>query len=149
MNEFGLNAKITKRRNGLICYLKDVTSIEDFLRIIGASDTVFEYEDIRIKRDFNNSINRILNCEIANEKKTIQAANIQMKYIDYIEKSRVKVDYKILQAMEIRKENPDASLNELVEYFEEKYKEKITKSGLSHRFSKLKEIAEEIMRDSQ
>src|SRR5690606_24498753 len=25
MNEFGLNAKITKRRNGLICYLKDVT----------------------------------------------------------------------------------------------------------------------------
>lgn len=149
MNEFGLNAKITKRRNGLICYLKDVTSIEDFLRIIGASDTVFEYEDIRIKRDFNNSINRILNCEIANEKKTIQAANIQMKYIDYIEKSRVKVDYKILQAMEIRKENPDASLNELVEYFEEKYKERITKSGLSHRFSKLKEIAEEIMRDSQ
>jgi len=149
MNEFGLNAKITKRRNGLICYLKDVTSIEDFLRIIGASDTVFEYEDIRIKRDFNNSINRVLNCEIANEKKTIQAANIQMKYIDYIEKSRVKVDYKILQAMEIRKENPDASLNELVEYFEEKYKEKITKSGLSHRFSKLKEIAEEIMRDSQ
>lgn len=149
MNEFGLNAKITKRRNGLICYLKDVTSIEDFLRVIGASDTVFEYEDIRIKRDFNNSINRVLNCEIANEKKTIQAANIQMKYIDYIEKSRVKVDYKILQAMEIRKENPDASLNELVEYFEEKYKEKITKSGLSHRFSKLKEIAEEIMRDSQ
>lgn len=149
MNEFGLNAKITKRRNGLICYLKDVTSIEDFLRIIGASDTVFEYEDIRIKRDFNNSINRVLNCEIANEKKTIQAANIQMKYIDYIEKSRVKVDYKILQAMEIRKENPDASLNELVEYFEEKYKERITKSGLSHRFSKLKEIAEEIMRDSQ
>lgn len=149
MNEFGLNAKITKRRNGLICYLKDVTSIEDFLRIIGASDTVFEYEDIRIKRDFNNSINRVLNCEIANEKKTIQAANIQMKYIDYIEKSRVKVDYKILQAMEIRKENPDASLKELVEYFEEKYKERITKSGLSHRFSKLKEIAEEIMRDSQ
>lgn len=149
MNEFGLNAKITKRRNGLICYLKDVTSIEDFLRVIGASDTVFEYEDIRIKRDFNNSINRVLNCEIANEKKTIQAANIQMKYIDYIEKSRVKVDYKILQAMEIRKENPDASLNELVEYFEEKYKERITKSGLSHRFSKLKEIAEEIMRDSQ
>src|SRR5690554_1225265 len=31
MNYFDLNAKIIKRRKGLICYLKDVEGIEDFL----------------------------------------------------------------------------------------------------------------------
>nr|WIF88388.1 DNA-binding protein WhiA [Acholeplasma laidlawii] len=71
MNFIDMDAKITKRRKGFIVYLKDVNKIEDFLRYIGASQTVFEFEDIRIKRDFNNSINRILNCEIANEKKQL------------------------------------------------------------------------------
>ncbi|MBN3490973.1 DNA-binding protein WhiA [Acholeplasma equirhinis] len=146
MNYFDLNAKITHRRNGLICYLKDVNSIEDFLRIIGASDTVFSFEDIRIKRDFNNSINRILNCEIANEKKTIVAANQQLQDIKLIEKFKVEIGPKLKQAVRLRKQYPDVSLNELVDIFEKEYKEKITKSGLNHRYTKLKELADDIRR---
>lgn len=141
MNQFDLNAKITKRRKGFIVYLKDASNIEDFLRLIGASDTVFEYEDIRIKRDFNNSINRILNCEIANEKKTIVAANQQIKDIELILKYRVPLNEKLQQVVDLRLQNPDASLNELIESFEATYQETITKSGLNHRFKKLSEIA--------
>lgn len=141
MNQFDLNAKITKRRKGFIVYLKDASNIEDFLRLIGASDTVFEYEDIRIKRDFNNSINRILNCEIANEKKTIVAANQQIKDIELILKYRVPLNDKLQQVVDLRLQNPDASLNELIESFEATYQETITKSGLNHRFKKLSEIA--------
>ncbi|CDR30125.1 Sporulation transcription regulator WhiA [Acholeplasma oculi] len=141
MNLFDLNAKITKRRKGFIVYLKDASNIEDFLRLIGASDTVFEYEDIRIKRDFNNSINRILNCEIANEKKTIVAANQQIKDIELILKYRVPLNEKLQQVVDLRLQNPDASLNELIENFEATYQETITKSGLNHRFKKLSEIA--------
>ena len=141
MNLFDLNAKITKRRKGFIVYLKDASNIEDFLRLIGASDTVFEYEDIRIKRDFNNSINRILNCEIANEKKTIVAANQQIKDIELILKYRVPLNEKLQQVVDLRLQNPDASLNELIESFEATYQETITKSGLNHRFKKLSEIA--------
>ncbi|MCD8562071.1 MAG: DNA-binding protein WhiA [Acholeplasmataceae bacterium] len=70
MNTFDLNAKITKRRQGFICYLKDAEGISDFLQIVGAQNSVFQFEDIRIKRDFNNSINRVMNMEIANEKKS-------------------------------------------------------------------------------
>lgn len=144
MNDLDLNAKITVRRKGLICYLKDVTSIEDFLRYIGGSQTVFEYEDIRIKRDFNNSINRVLNCEIANEKKTLMAANSQLEDIEIVEKHYSDLNVKLKQAIYIRKENPDVSLNELVEIFESTYNESITKSGLNHRYKKIRELALEV-----
>lgn len=140
MNHFELNAKITKRRKGLIVYLKDATKIEDFLRLIGASDTVFEYEDFRIKRDFNNSINRILNCELANEKKTIVAAHAQLKDIEFIESFHVKLNPKLIQVANLRKQFPEDSLNELIINYEKTYNEKITKSGLNHRFKKINEL---------
>jgi DNA-binding protein WhiA len=149
MNEFELNAKITKRRNGYICYLKDATKIEDFLRYIGASTTVFEFEDLRIKRDFNNSINRVLNCEIANEKKTLDAAEEILKHIKVVEKYKYHLSDKLKKAISIRKQYPDVSLKELIEYYEQTYHEKITKSGLNHRFNKIKEISEEIRRGSK
>ncbi len=144
MNIFELNAKITKRRKGLIVYLKDATKIEDFLRLIGASDTVFEYEDIRIKRDFNNSINRILNCELANEKKTIVAAHAQLKDIEFIETHHIRLNEKLLQVAKLRKMFPEDSLNELLINYEKTFNEKITKSGLNHRFKKLNELAVEL-----
>ena len=84
MNHFDLNARITKRRNGLIIYIKEAEAISEFLKVIGAYDSVFKYEDLRIQRDFNNSINRVINCEIANEKKTLDAANNQLSQIKLI-----------------------------------------------------------------
>jgi len=144
MNLLDMNAKVTKRRKGYIVYLKDVNKIEDFLRYIGASQTVFEFEDIRIKRDFNNSINRVLNCEIANEKKTIVAANAQLEDIELIEKYHVTLNEKLQQVIHLRKTYPDASLVELLEHFEVIYGETITKSGLNHRFKKLKDLASEL-----
>lgn len=149
MNDLELNAKITKRRKGFICYLKDATKIEDFLRYIGASSTVFEYEDIRIKRDFNNSINRVLNCEIANEKKTLDAASDLLKHIRIVEKNKHQLNPKLIQAIQIRKKYPDVPLTELIYHYEQTFNEKITKSGLNHRFNKIKEISLEIRRGAK
>jgi hypothetical protein len=46
--------------------------------------------------------------------------------------------------MELRKENPDISLRELSELYEEQYKENLSKSGLNHRFAKIKQMADQI-----
>jgi len=146
LNHFELNAKILQRRNGYICYIKDAEGISDFLQIIGAQNSLFQFEDIRIKRDFNNSINRIMNCEIANEKKAIVAANKQILDIELIMNyaTSTEVDKKIKKVMDLRLENPDLSLIELVLKYEEKYEETISKSGLNHRFVKIKQLAEMI-----
>ena len=48
---------------------------------------------------------------------------------------------KIKQVALLRKKYPEASLNELCEYYEEEYYESISKSGMRHRLNKMTEIA--------
>lgn len=146
MNHFHLNAKITRRRKGYICYLKDAEGISDFLQLTGAQNSVFKFEDIRIKRDFNNSINRVINCEIANEKKTLVTAQKQIKDIKLIESfiDKDDIDEKLLSVMSLRKNYPDIPLSELSEMYESVYQEPLSKSGLNHRLTKIKQLAEQI-----
>lgn len=143
---YSLNAKIIKRRNDYVIYLKDIEEITDILRIIGASKMVFEIENLVIKRDYKANIQRQMNAEIANQMKTLSAAKKQVKYIHTIEYNYPldKLDPKILLVMKVRLENKDASLNELIDILNNDYGEHITKSGLNHRFIKIKELAEEI-----
>lgn len=143
MNKRNFNAKIIRRRNRLVVYLKEAEKIVDMIRFIGATNQAFFYEDLRIERDFNNSINRIINCEVANEQKTISAAREQLKYIKYLEYNYPleKIDPKILTVMKVRQDNPEASLVELIEILDTEYGQKISKPGLSHRFAKIKELA--------
>jgi len=144
INSFELNSKITKRRNGFICYIKNVEAIIDFLRIIGAKQTVFSFEDIKIKRELNNSITRIMNVELANEKKVILLANQQVEDIKLIKQFYPTLDDKLEQAINIRLVHDELSLKELVEEFNKFYHENITKSGLNHRFIRIKKLADEI-----
>ena len=102
-----------------------------------------EFENIVIKRSLAADVNRLLNIDVANQQKTNNAAKEQLKYIKYIEMNfqLEKLDPKLLMVMKVRKDNPEASLNELVEIINEIYEDNITKSGLNHRFRKLKELA--------
>ena len=142
MNEFNLNAKITKRRNNLICYIKEVERITDFLCLIGAQDSFFKFQEIRIKRDLNSNINRVINCEVANLAKTMIFVKEQMNDISLIESiiPSDKIDEKLKEIIDLRKENPESSMNDLVQIMASRGK-KITKSGINHRFRKIHELA--------
>lgn len=146
MNHFDLNAKITTRRKGLIIYLKEAEAISVFLSVIGANESMFKYEDIRIKRDFNNSINRLINIEVANERKTIMAANRMLKDIELIRENRdfELLDKKLRDTIILREENPDASLNELIIEYHKMTTEPLSKSGMNHRLLKIRELADSI-----
>lgn len=146
MNTFELNAKIITRRNRYIVYLKSAEKIGDFLGLVGASSSYMSYESIRIDRDFINNINRLENCEIANEMKTMNAANQQIKDIQIIQNTigLALLDEKTRMIAEVRLENPDVSLNELANLYEAKTGQKISKSGLHHRFKKIKEEADHL-----
>lgn len=148
MNRFELNAKIIKRRNQHVVYLKDAEHISEFMMRIGAQNSVFKYEDIRIKRDFNNSINRVMNCEIANEKKVYEASQAQILDIKMLQRYHIKVTEKIKRIMELRLTHEDANLRELTEIYEQTYQEPISKSGLNHRFQKIKQLAQAIREGS-
>src|SRR5690625_5884216 len=56
LNVFDLNARELKRRNGYIIYIKEAEKITEFLRIVGANNALFKFEDVRIVRDMRNSV---------------------------------------------------------------------------------------------
>ncbi|MDE5868075.1 MAG: DNA-binding protein WhiA [Anaeroplasmataceae bacterium] len=143
LNIFELNARIAKRRSNLIVYLKEKDKIVDCLRYMGANVSMNEFENTIIQRDISAHINRQVNIDIANQQKTNKSAKEQIKYIKYLEANypTEKLDDKLKIVMKVRKENPEASLTELINLIHETYDSKITKSGLNHRLRKIKEIA--------
>lgn len=143
MEKFNLPAKLIQRRNQQVVYIKSSEKIADFLKVIDATQSVFEFEDMRIQKDFINSLTRLDNCEFANEMKSMAAGKSQCEDIEYLENYGALefLPEKIKQVAYLRKEYQEASLNELCELFEEQYHEEISKSGMRHRLNKMKEIA--------
>lgn len=141
-----INAKITKRRNKYVVYVKAADHIADFLKVTGAHVKTLEFEDVRIQRDFKNSLIRLDNCEVANEVKSIQAGNKQIDAIQkLIEHNRYNyLEPRLIQVADLRMQYPEASLNELIYEYEEIHGETISKSGLQHRFKKIIEIASKL-----
>lgn len=146
LNNFNLNAKITKRRNSFVVYVKEAEKISDFLRAIGSSNAVMEFEEHRIQRDFVNSFTRLDNFELANEVKVIEASQRQLEDIQTIEDANYfdSMTDAQMEAIELRRDFPDSSLKELSEEYDKRYSKKISKSGLKHRFKRIEEIAENI-----
>ncbi|MDD2518705.1 MAG: DNA-binding protein WhiA [Bacilli bacterium] len=146
LNEFFLNSKILMRDNKYMIYVKEAEKISDFLRIINASSAVLYFEDIRIYRDHKNMTNRLNNCEQANVDKIIVTATNQVDDINVIKSigGLDLLDDKIKIVAIYRLKYPDASLSELSDIISLETGNKITKSGLYHRFKKITLLANKI-----
>ncbi len=146
LNQFLLNSKIIMRDNKYMVYIKDSEKIGDFLRIINANNAVLYYENIKIIREQKNMTNRLNNCEQANIDKVIATCNNQIKDIDLISKELGldSLDDKTKEACIYRLKYPETSLLELSEIMSLETSNKITKSGLNHRFRKIREMAKKI-----
>ncbi len=143
LNNLSLNNKIIRREKNYMLYIKEAEKIGDFLRIIKAYNGVMYFEDIRIYRDYKNMNNRINNCEIANMDKVFITANKQLKEINILKKHDMidLLDNKLKEAIEYREKYMESSLQELSEIMTKELGYNISKSGLNHRFRKIKQIA--------
>lgn len=139
MNEYQLHARLTPRKKGYIVYLKEGEKIVDFLNLIGAVRALLKFEDTRILKGMRNQVNRLVNCETANLNKTISAAVRQLETIQYIE-HRTGLEQLPEHLREValaRIRYPEATLQEL----SKRLGNRVSKSGLNHRFKKLEELA--------
>ena len=98
------------------------------------------FEDLRIMRDMRNSVNRLVNCDTANLKKTASAAAKQIEDIELIDEKQGldSLPEKLATLARFRLKHPELSLKELAMQVPDG---PISKSGVNHRFKKLKEIA--------
>lgn len=149
LNEYNLNAKVTQKKRGYITYIKESEKISDFLRVVGAISALFEYEDERIKRDFVNSITRVMNMEIANQNKTLEAANNQLRSISILENmvDISKLSKSMQEAIELRKKFPESSLTEISDLSEEVLRKRVSKSALNHRYRNINDLASQVLKD--
>ncbi len=141
INRFaGLQAKISRRKQSYVVYLKESNQIADFLTLVGAHSSLLEFENSRVLKGMKNQVNRLVNCETANLEKTVEAALRQVDNIRLIEE-RIGLDAlspPLSQLARLRLENPEINLKELGEMM----KPPVGKSGVNHRFRKIEEIAE-------
>lgn len=142
LNKFRLNSKVIKREKNYMVYIKEAEKISDFLRVINAYQGVMYYEDIRIYRDHKNMTNRLNNCEQANIDKIFLTAANQLKDIEKLKAYDLLdvLDQKLKEVVEYRERYPESSLQELSEIMSEELGYTITKSGLNHRFRKIKDM---------
>lgn len=142
LNKFYLNSKVIKREKNYMVYVKEAEKISDFLRVINAYNGVMYFEDIRIYRDHKNMTNRLNNCEQANMDKIFLTAARQLKDIEILKENDMLdvLDEKLLEVIHYRKLYPESSLQELSEIMSNELGYEITKSGLNHRFRKIKDI---------
>ena len=144
LSNFDINAKIIKKENEHMLYIKDGEEISNFLALIGANKSVLRFEEIRVIKETRNEINRIVNCETANLNKTINASVKQIEDINFIKKMKKfnSLPDSLKEIAEVRIENPDMPLAELGKQLSNP----ISKSGVNHRLKKISLYAEELRR---
>ena len=141
LKKYDIKSNLTEKNGEYVIYLKDGEEISKFLALIGANKAVLKFEEIRVQREMNNKINRIVNCETANLNKTINASIEQIEAIKKLKvnKKFEKLDDSLKEIAELRLMNPNASLIELGKML----KQPVGKSGVNYRLKKIMEIANE------
>lgn len=140
MRHFRLPAKSTDRKGDYLVYMKEGNGVSNFLQYIGATQAYLKFESVRVMKGMRNNVNRVVNCETANLQKTVDAAFRQRQAITCIQASGLyrRLPPKLREAAELRLANPESSMGELAAL------SGLTKSGLSHRFKKITDIANNI-----
>ena len=141
LKKYDIKSNLTEKNGEYAIYLKDGEEISKFLALIGANKAVLKFEEIRVQREMNNKINRIVNCETANLNKTINASIEQIEAIKKLKSNKKfeKLDDSLKEIAELRLKNPNASLIELGKML----KHPVGKSGVNYRLKKIMEIANE------
>ena len=142
INSFNLNSKIVKRGYKTVVYIKASESISDLIKMFKATNSLFYFEDIRIYRDHKNMVNRLNNCEIANQEKTFKAGQLQLENIKYLRKRDLfdLLDEKTKIVAEAREKYPESSFQELADIITQEVDYRIGKSGINHHFIKINEL---------
>ncbi len=128
------------RREWCVTYVSDAENIIKLLAIMGAHKNLLDMENVIVLKGIRNDINRKVNIEAANLKRSSIAAKHQIDAINKLIENGKFDDLppKIKLAAKIRQENKEATLDEIAELLD------ISKSGANHRMRKIVEYAQDL-----
>lgn len=135
---------LTKKRNKSLVYLRNSEDIMDMLVLMRAMKQFFSYEETTMMKELKNKTIREMNWEVANETKTLNTGNHQIKMIEYIRENMglTSLTPVLLEAVQIRLRHPESSLQELADFIG------ISKSGIRNRFRRIEMIYEKLKEEA-
>lgn len=136
----GFFPKLIERNQRYVVYLKNAESINDSLTLMGAINSSLSLTDIIMRKEIKNKLNRAMNCEFSNMTKSIDASFSDRKAIQVIIDTvgLESLDNPLRVVAETRIKLEDKSLSEIASFLG------ISKSCLSHRLRKIREIAKDL-----
>ena len=142
LDSLGIAASVSARGRYFPVYIKEGSAISDLLSMMDAKVSMMDFENARIVREVRGNINRQVNCETANIRKTADAAAEQIEDIRYIEKTAGlgSLSRTLDETARIRLQYPSATLQELGEMLDPP----VGKSGINHRLRKISSIAAQL-----
>jgi hypothetical protein len=124
--------------------IRDQAEIVSFLTGLGLFRTGLLLEERSLLRSMRNRANKLVNCDSANIRKSLDAAERQMELAERVRSSglldRLTPSYRELVRM--RLENPSISLRELGQLLSRP----VTKSTVEYRWSRLGRLVENAMK---
>ena len=140
--QFDIIAKLTKRKNIYVLYVKDAEEVSNVLALMGASNAVLKLQNEIVTRQVRNKINRQNNCYVSNFSKTLNASFNQLEAIKVLDENigLYNLPEDIQEVALLRLANTDESLEELLKLA----KNPMTKSALNHKFQKIIKLAKKI-----
>lgn len=142
LQELGLPPGHIVRSGYHVLYYKGSEKIEDLLTLMGATDASLELMGTKIVKDMRNKVNRMVNSELANISRTVEASGKQISTIDLIEK-KIGIDSlppELRELAILRRKNPEATLSAIGKMLSKP----LSRSGVNHRLKKIINIATEL-----
>jgi DNA-binding protein WhiA len=138
ISELGYEPGTSERKEKHVVYVKNSESIKDFLTMTGGVEFLFDYTNAEIYKEFQNNVNRIVNCESANIDKAVRAMTEQRTAI----KKLKAISYEGLtpELIEIA-EKRLASDTVTLDAFGKEFNPPIAKATLYRKLKKICEMA--------
>lgn len=137
-----LKSGLVERRSSWVVYLKGGDDISEFLKVVGATGSVLDYEDMRARKSLKSSVQRLVNMDGANVGRSVEAALRQLADICVIDEERGlrHLPPALRDLARLRLENPDLSMEELGQALDRP----ASKSAVNHRLRRIAAVADEI-----
>ncbi len=138
----GLKSKTVRRGRLTVVYMASGDDIAELLGNIGAHNAMLEVIQKKAERSVRDMVNRRVNCDSANLKKSSEASARQLKAVRMLEKHGAldSLPPELRELALLRVENPDMSLDALGKALSTP----VTRSCAARRLQKIESAAAEI-----
>lgn len=138
---FDILSKTIERKGSFVVYIQSMDGISDFLHVIGAENALSHFEQITSEREQKNIDTRYNNCLLNNLDRSAGVAIRQCREIQFIDEKigLNELDRELRDAANMRLAFPSENYQQLADRLG------ITKSSLSRRMTRLKEIAKKLV----